>query len=210
MDSIEQARAYAAADFAEPHDAFVTRFGERFPDFGSGRVLDLGCGTADVIVRFARAYPAARVHGVDGAPAMLAEGTAAVRAAGLGDHVTLEVLRLPHPSLAGVGYDAVISNSLLHHLADPAVLWGTIEVATRPRAPVFVMDLRRPSSTDAAHHLVETYAAGESSVLRDDFYRSLCAAYTPEEVQSQLETTVLANLSTEVVSDRHLVVWGTR
>src|SRR6266542_975618 len=129
MDTTAQARAYAAADFAEPHDAFVARFGERFPDFTSGRVLDLRCGTADVTVRFARAYPAARVRGVDGAQAMLDEGTRAVQDAGVGDRVTLELLRLPHPSLAGAEYDAVVSNSLLHHLADPAVLWATIEAA---------------------------------------------------------------------------------
>lgn len=210
MDTAEQARAYAAADFTEPHDAFVDRFRERFPDFSAGRVLDLGCGTADVTVRFARALPAVQVHGVDGAQAMLDEGTRAVRDAGLADRVALELLRLPHPSLAGAGYDAVISNSLLHHLADPAVLWGTIEVTARSRAPVFVMDLYRPASTESARHLVDTYAPDESPVLRDDFYRSLCAAYTPAEVRSQLDTTVLAHFAIEVVSDRHLVVWGRR
>ena len=208
MDTAEQARAYAAADFADPHDAFVTRFGERFPDFTSGRVLDLGCGTADVTVRFAHAYPTARIHGVDGARAMLDEGRRAVRDAGLSDRVTLELLRLPHASLDGGGYDAVVSNSLLHHLAEPGVLWQTIKDATRPGAPVFVMDLRRPSSTDTAQHLVDAYAADESPVLRDDFYRSLCAAYTPAEVRSQLETTGLAHFSIDEVSDRHLVVYG--
>jgi ubiquinone/menaquinone biosynthesis C-methylase UbiE len=210
MDNTEQARAYAAADFAEPHDAFVARFGERFSDFGSGRVLDLGCGTADVTVRFAHAYPMARIHGVDGARAMLDEGTRAVEDAGLGDRVKLDLVRLPHVSLAGAGYDAVVSNSLLHHLADPAVLWETIEGAALPGAPVLVMDLRRPPSTDRAQHLVDQYTAGESPVLREDFYRSLCAAYTPAEVQSQLEATGLAHFSIEDVSDRHLVVWGTR
>ncbi len=70
------------------------------------------------------------------------------------------------------------------------------------------MDLLRPPSTDSAKHLVDVYAGGESPVLRDDFYRSLCAAYTPAEVQSQLETTGLAHFSIDEVSDRHLVVYG--
>jgi cyclopropane fatty-acyl-phospholipid synthase-like methyltransferase len=208
MDTVEQARAYAAADFSEPHQAFVTRFRDRFPDFVGGHVLDLGCGAADVTVRFARAYPAARVHGVDGAQAMLDEGRRLVRQVGLGERITLELLRLPSPSLGGAGYDAVISNSLLHHLAEPAVLWSSIEAAARPGAPVFVMDLHRPASTDAAQRLVDEYAADESPVLRDDFYRSLCAAYTPEEVQSQLVRSALPHLRVEVVGDRHLVVYG--
>jgi SAM-dependent methyltransferase len=210
MDTLEQARAYAAADFSQPHQAFVTYFRDRFPGFAAGRVLDLGCGTADVTVRFARAYPEARVHGVDGARAMLDEGARLVRQAGLDARVTLELVRLPSPSIAGAGYDAVISNSLLHHLADPAVLWSSIGAAARPGAPVFVMDLRRPASTDAAQRLVDEYGIDESPVLRDDFYRSLCAAYTPEEVRSQLDTAAgLAHLRVEVVSDRHLVVYGT-
>jgi cyclopropane fatty-acyl-phospholipid synthase-like methyltransferase len=210
MDTAEQARAYAAADFTEPHDAFVTRFRERFPEFRSGRVLDLGCGTADVTVRFARAYPSVHVHGVDGAPAMLHEGVKLVRAAGLEDRVVLELVRLPSPALTGAAYDAVISNSLLHHLADPDVLWATVGSTARAGTPVFVMDLCRPSSTENAQRLVDTYAAGESPVLREDFYRSLCAAYTSEELRAQLHTARLDGLRVQPAGDRHLLVWGRR
>jgi trans-aconitate methyltransferase len=210
MDTAEQARAYAAADFTEPHEAFVTRFRERFPSFAAGRVLDLGCGAADVTVRFALAYPEARVQGVDGARAMLDEGARLVHRAGLGDRVRLELRRLPDPTLAEAGYDAVISNSLLHHLADPAVLWTTIEATARAEAPVFVMDLHRPASTDVARDLVDSYAADESAVLRDDFYRSLCAAYTADEVRSQLTGSPLEHFRVEPIGDRHLVAWGSR
>ena len=209
MDTAEQARAYAAADFTEPHEAFVARFRERFAEFRSGRVLDLGCGTADVTVRFARAYPEARVHGVDGAPAMLDEGRKLVRASGVGDRVSLDRVRLPSPTLAGASYDAVVSNSLLHHLADARVLWTTAAATARKGAPVFVMDLCRPPSTDTAQHLVDAYAAEESRVLRDDFYRSLCAAYTPEEVRAQLVDAELERFRVGRAGDRHLLVWGT-
>lgn len=209
MDSAEQARAYAAADFTEPHEAFVARFRERFHDFRSGRVLDLGCGTADVTVRFARNYPGARVHGVDGAPAMLHEGAKLVRTTDVADRVSLDLVRLPDPALAGAAYDAVISNSLLHHLADPSVLWSTIAAAARAGAPVFVMDLCRPATTDVAHHIVETYVAGEAPVLRADFYRSLCAAYTPDEVSAQLAAAGREHFRMERAGDRHLLVWGT-
>jgi SAM-dependent methyltransferase len=208
MDTAEQARAYAAADFTEPHEAFVARFRDRFPDFNGGSVLDLGCGTADVTVRFARGYPEVRVVGVDGAPAMLAEGARLVERAGLGARITLELLRLPDPALSGAAYDAVISNSLLHHLADPAVLWSSIESAARSHAPVFVMDLRRPVSTDAAQQLVDAYAADESPMLRHDFYRSLCAAYTPDEVRSHLDGAGLRRFRVEPIGDRHLIAYG--
>jgi hypothetical protein len=54
MDDPEQTEAYAAADFAEENQGFVDRFAEYFPEFSSGRVLDVGCGPADIPVRFAR------------------------------------------------------------------------------------------------------------------------------------------------------------
>jgi 2-polyprenyl-3-methyl-5-hydroxy-6-metoxy-1,4-benzoquinol methylase len=150
------------------------------------------------------------LHGVDGAQAMLHEGAESVRRADLGDRVALELVRLPDPALRGTAYDAVISNSLLHHLADPAVLWETVASTARAGAPVFVMDLCRPPSTDAAQLLVDTYAAGESPVLRDDFYRSLCAAYTPDEVQAQLDAAAVDDFRVEPVGDRHLLAWGAR
>ena len=210
MDTIEQARAYAAADFTEPHDAFIARFRKRFPEFRSGRVLDLGCGTADVTVRFAHAYPEVRVHGVDGATAMLHEGAMLVQTSDLGDRVSLELVRLPNRALARTAYDAVISNSLLHHLVDPRVLWMTVATAAQPGAPAFVMDLCRPPSTDTAQRLVDTYAADESPVLRDDFYRSLCAAYAPDEVRAQLVDAGFGHFRVERAGDRHLLAWGVR
>jgi 2-polyprenyl-3-methyl-5-hydroxy-6-metoxy-1,4-benzoquinol methylase len=210
MDSPEQARAYAAADFSTPHDAFVACFQERFPGFGDGRVLDLGCGAADIAARFARALPAVSVHGVDGATAMLDLGVEHVRDTGLADRITLQLARLPleQPELAlGGPYDAVISNSLLHHLDEPAVLWDTARKTARSGAPVFVMDLRRPPSAEWADHLVATYAADEHPLLREDFRASLGAAYTVDEVTAQLERGY-RELAVESIGDRHLLVWG--
>ena len=210
MESPEQARAYADADFSAPHDAFVAAFRERFPDFGGGTAVDLGCGAADIAVRFARAHPGARVHGVDGSAAMLELGAAHVEASGLATSITLQLARLPvaEPrATLGGPFDAVITNSLLHHLADPMVLWHTAEEVAGPQAPVFVMDLRRPASTDIADTLVATYAAGEHPLLQEDFRASLCAAYTVGEVAAQVESAALP-LRVEALGDRHLLVWG--
>ena len=210
MESPEQARAYADADFSAPHDAFVARFRERFQEFRGGRAVDLGCGAADIAVRFARAFPETGVHGVDGSTAMLELGEAHVCSSGLADRISLQLVRLPVLDAAatlGGRYDAVITNSLLHHLTDPAVLWQTARAVAAPGAPIFVMDLRRPASTEAAEALVATYAADEHPLLRDDFLASLCAAYTADEVRAQLEAAALP-LRVEPLGDRHLLVWG--
>jgi SAM-dependent methyltransferase len=207
MDNPAQARAYAEADFSEPHQAFVEHFRRRFPAFAGGRVVDLGCGPADVTLRFARAYPAAEVLGVDGAQAMLALAREAVDRAGLGERIRFACLRLPTPALPG-GFDAVISNSLLHHLADPRALWAAVRHAARPGAAVLVMDLTRPESETELERLVAAYAADAPEILRRDFRNSLRAAYRPEEVENQLSRAGLGGFSVETVSDRHLLAWG--
>jgi len=207
MDDPAQALAYATADFSEPHDAFVRHFQRFFPRFQGGRVLDLGCGAADVTIRFARAYPAARVDGVEGAQAMLRLAREAVAKARLEPRISLHLLRLPAAGLES-GYDAVISNSLLHHLPQPATLWEAVAKAGRRGAAVLVMDLLRPDSREAASGLVRLHAGDAPPVLARDFMNSLLAAYRPEEVARQLRAAGLEALEVAVVSDRHWVVWG--
>jgi ubiquinone/menaquinone biosynthesis C-methylase UbiE len=208
MTDAQQAAAYAAADFSEPHQVFVAHFRRRFPAFRAGRVLDLGRGPADVTIRFARAYPEARLVGVDGAEPMLRLGREAVARAGLDHRVALMRMRLPEAGLAGAGYDAILSNSLFHHLADPQTLWQTVARAARVGAPVRVMGLARPASAEQAAILVERHAAGALPVLQRDFHQSLFAAYRPREVEAQLRAAGLAHFRIAVVSDRHWLAWG--
>ncbi len=210
MDDPVQARAYHEADFAEPHQRLVDAFVARFPDIDADTVVDLGCGPADVTVRVALALPQARVVGVDGAEEMLALGRQRVAAAGLTARVRLERVLLPSASLTSRRFGAVVSNSLLHHLHDPAVLWDTIGAVADPGAPVFVADLRRPPDTATVDAHVERYAAGEPEVLRRDFAASLRAAFTPEEIVDQLGAAGLAHLAVEPDGDHHVLVWGHR
>ncbi|MGI9210986.1 MAG: class I SAM-dependent methyltransferase [Methylococcaceae bacterium] len=210
MDDECQAESYALADFAEPHNHFVAVFADAFPDFsGEGvTLLDLGCGTADVTLRFARHYPGCSIDGVDGASAMLAWGQRAIEQAGLASRIRLIQTRLPHPLPTSVRYGGVLSNSLLHHLEQPLDLWRCIGEYTQAGAPVMVMDLLRPDSEAAASALVERYAGTEAERLRQDFFNSLRAAYTIAEVQEQLACTGLNTLMIRPASDRHFVVTG--
>ena len=211
MTEPEQARAYAAADFSEPHNHFVRLFGEHFADRDiAGLVLDLGCGAADICIRFARAYPECRLLGVDGARAMLDEGMRAVAASGLTDRIQLMEGYLPEVALPEVEFAAVISNSLLHHMRDPQDFWQTVGRTAPAGAPVFVMDLMRPRDESETMQLVEANTADAPEILRRDFHRSLLAAYRPDEVQAQLKAAGLAHLSAAAISDRHWLVAGTR
>jgi SAM-dependent methyltransferase len=211
MEEDEQARAYAEADFDEAHSRFIALFRETFPDVREGTALDMGCGPGDITFRFARAHPYMRVHGVDGSEAMLRYGRLALaKDASLADRVQLISGFLPGAKLPRSTYSVVISNSLLHHLHDPAVMWDSVRQFAAPRAPVYVMDLLRPDSESETERLVDLYSAGAPDVLRRDFYNSLKAAFSLEEVKEQLRNARLATLQANVVSDRHLLVTGRR
>lgn len=212
MDDDAQARAYAGADFAAPHERFVDLLLASWPPARGdvvGPILDLGCGPGDIVVRLARRLPRAVIHGVDGSAAMLKLGHVRVHDEGLAHRVTLVQALLPRDAPPLTAYPVVVSNSLLHHLHDPMVLWNAVKRFGAPGAHVFVMDLMRPGSAAEVDRLVEANTAGEPDVLRHDFRASLCAAFTPMEVRAQLHAAGLADLRADVVSDRHLTVVGT-
>jgi trans-aconitate methyltransferase len=206
MDEDTQARAYSEADFAEPHERCADQFLAWWKQHGgprAARVLDLGCGPADVTVRLARRCPDATFVGLDGSDAMLRYGHARLARERLTNRVALQRAFLPQDAPPPGPIDVVFSNSLLHHLHDPQALWGYVKEHA-PNADIFVMDLMRPASMAAVDALVAEHAKNEPEVLRRDFHASLCAAFTIEEVRAQTEAAGL-RLQVTATSDRHLV-----
>jgi SAM-dependent methyltransferase len=209
MTEAEQVAAYAGADFEQPHERFVDLLRERLPGLPSvGAALDIGCGPGDIACRFARVFAGWSVDGLDGSRPMLDFARTAAERLALADRVHFHACYLPDGQAPRSAYDLVCSNSLLHHLADPLVLWHSVRRWSHPRSRVFVMDLMRPDSLENALALVDQYSRGEPDVLRRDFHNSLLAAYRPDEVREQLERSGLGHLKLEVVSDRHWLVAG--
>ena len=207
MDDVAQATAYAQADFADENQGFVDRFREYFPDWSGEHVVDLGCGPGDILVRLLRAFPQVRVTGVDASRAMLDLAAETIGRAGLTDRITLccdrfQSLVLPEQA------DALLSNSLLHHVPNPLQFWFHLQQWAKPGAAILVMDLLRPESPEDARSLVEQYASGEDPILKRDFYNSLLAAFTEDEVAAQLAEMNLSRLLIDVPDDRHWVVGG--
>ena len=199
----EQVRAYAEADFEAPHNYFMELLIARFNDLPqTGLALDLGCGSGDISRRFVALFPGWRIDGIDGSATMLAAARAMTP-----DNTSIRYMDVRLPDSPPGRYDMIFSNSLLHHLANPAVLWSTIRDVANRGCRVFVMDLLRPEDRVTAEALVAQYAADEPSVLQYDFFHSLLAAYEEAEITEQLRKAGLP-LRVEVVSDRHVIAWG--
>ena len=206
MTDEQQALAYAKADFSISNQWYVDHL---LADCGDqlGNILDVGCGPGDVMVRLAAARPSVRITAIDGSSAMIELARKAVRSAGLEQRITLLQGYVPGLPLEERSFDAILSKDLLHHLPDPMVLWSEARRLGRGGAAIYVMDLVRPESPQAAHDIVETVAPDELPILKADFYASLCAAFTLEEAKAQLKQSRLP-LAVTRVSDRHMLIRG--
>jgi SAM-dependent methyltransferase len=213
MEAADQVAAYAEADFSEPHNRIIeemvaTFSGARF----DGEVLNLGCGSGDETFRFLYRYPDSRIIGVDGSAAMIARARLDLTAQhkALADRAEFVVGYIPGEGIPRRPYVAILSNSLLHHMHRPESFWAAVGGHSTTGTAIFVADLRRPGSTADAKELVRLYAKDAPEVLRTDFYNSLCAAFTVDEVRSQLNAAGLAELRAWEIGDRHMVIAGVR
>ena len=206
MEDGEQSLAYARADFSSSNQWFVDQLVKDYPA-AFHRVLDIGCGPCDVMLRLARACPKTHITAVDGSAAMIGLAVEAIRAAGQEARIRAIQGYIPGLPLEEHSFDAVLSKDLLHHLPDPMVLWREAQRLGRKGAALYVMDLIRPATQQEARDIVETVAPHEHEILKQDFYNSLCAAFTVEEVEDQARQ---AGLSLEIarISDRHMLIKG--
>jgi len=207
MEDDHQAQVYAQADFATSNQWFIDHL---LADFAPAllHVVDLGCGPADVLIRLARARPDLHITGIDGSTAMIELATAAVQSAGLEQQITLIESYIPGTPLQNHTFDAILSKDFLHHLPNPMVLWNEAMRLGKPGAVLYVMDLIRPATSEDAQAIVERVAAREDPLLKQDFYHSLCAAFTVAEVEEQLHKVGLT-LRVQQVSERHMLIKGT-
>lgn len=211
MENEIQAEAYANADFNEPHSNFIKLFSTFIKNHNltGAHILDLGCGTGDITFRFARAFESTFVDGIDGSEAMLAYGKKMLlQEASINNRVKLIKEVLPTSNVQGTKYDAIISNSLLHHFHNPNKFWEVVKSFARSGTPIFIMDLRRVKTIDVAKKLRDRYAINEPDILKHDFFHSLLAAFEKEEIIDQLHIAKLEHLLVDEVGDRHIVIKG--
>jgi 2-polyprenyl-3-methyl-5-hydroxy-6-metoxy-1,4-benzoquinol methylase len=207
MDIQAEADAYAQADFSEVNQAFVDRLLELAGDLHRARCVDLGCGPADIPIRVAKRRAGWRIAAVDASAPMLALARQAAVAAGVDDRIDFVQTDACSYETPG-GFDVVMSNSILHHVADPGQLWRRIAELAGPGALIFLRDLFRPADREQLQRLVAEHSGAESALLQEEFRRSLVASYTPGEIRAQLASARLEALEVATVSDRHVDVWG--
>jgi 2-polyprenyl-3-methyl-5-hydroxy-6-metoxy-1,4-benzoquinol methylase len=147
--------------------------------------------------------PAARVVGLDLAEAMVARARLNVAAARLDERIRIVLGDAKEEHFSEGRFEAVISNSIVHHVANPAPVCAEMARSVAPAGTLFVRDLVRPETAAEVAHLVMTYAASESTAARALFEASLHAALTLREVQAIVVSLGYPPDSVRMSSDRH-------
>jgi ubiquinone/menaquinone biosynthesis C-methylase UbiE len=209
MDNQEQVIAYAGADFSDSNQRFVDLL---FQEYRSKlkNILDIGCGPADVPIRIIQRNPAVKITAIDASRQMIRQAKQAVKKNGFEKNINTLLGRVPGLKLNKYTFDTIISKDLLHHLPDPQVFWEELKRLmrlNRQATGIFIMDLFRPRSKAIAKQIVEAVSKDEAEILKNDFYYSLLAAFTVDEIRDQLKQAKI-KLKVEQVSERHMLIKG--
>ena len=208
MTAVEEFH-YAQADYSQPHNAFVQDVFRRSARV-SASPWQTSVGTGDILLRLKRAGVDWRLYGLDSSERMLGHARRAEAAKKQGGRRAFQSSTrrdIKHTNLPAAS-DAIISNSVLHHLEDAVKFWREVARLGKPgagrpcsRRACALADKREANAIIARHvsHLLRSYRSTTSF---------LQSAYTLAEVEAQLARARIAGLSVRKVEGRYLDVSG--
>jgi ubiquinone/menaquinone biosynthesis C-methylase UbiE len=216
MDAAAEALAYDRMDLDPVNRAFVSdlldaldpgRPPSAADPMAAGeepiRILDLGTGTARIAALLCHAQPKVRILAVDLSAEMLDLARIHIELEGLTSAIRLDRQDAKQLQLPDNGFQATISNSLIHHLADPLPALREAVRVVQPGGLVFMRDLRRPMDMNELDELLDRHAGQEQPAGRDLFRQSLLAALTVQEMQQLVESLGYNPHHVRRTSDRH-------
>jgi ubiquinone/menaquinone biosynthesis C-methylase UbiE len=205
MDGPDEVQQYDAMDHSAVNAQFTADFLAVHGLARGGEYLDVGTGTARIPITLAEADPQASILALDLAQAMLEQAAINIARAGLSHRIRCHLgdVRLLLEEFGPGSFEGVISNTIVHHLAEPA---PALEVMCRLVAPggtLFVRDLVRPGSVAEIKRLTARYCGQETAEAQALFAASLHAALTLDEIRTLVAALGLPDTQVVMTSDRH-------
>jgi ubiquinone/menaquinone biosynthesis C-methylase UbiE len=213
MDTAEEAADYDAMDHRAVNGAFCIDFLEAAGRLKIKRILDVGTGTALIPIDLCSRAPGVTVVAIDLATHMIALASANVERANLQDRISLELRDAKSAGWSDGEFDAVISNSIVHHIPEPVEALAEMWRLVGNGGALFVRDLFRPKDDVRVEALVEKYAPeGDERDNRQRalFEASLRAALAPNEIEDAAKRAGIMNARITISSDRHWTLFAAR
>lgn len=194
MGDADEVEAYASAAAQAYLDAIDNTLVDQVVSLGrtTGWLLDIGTGPGGIPLKIAARLPQIRVVGVDYSENMIRAAQRAAAEQGLGGRAHFVVgdgNRLAFPDAC---FDAVLSNSVLHHFQNPVALLDEMARVARPDGVVLLRDLRRPGRLIFPLH-VGWFGRHYSGLMKKLYVDSVHAAYTGEELGELLRQSTLTS-----------------
>jgi ubiquinone/menaquinone biosynthesis C-methylase UbiE len=203
MDDVAEASAYDAMDHTQPNMAFVERLLELGID-NCTKALDLGTGPGDIPLMLCGPTQRVSIFAIDLAQSMLDLAKHKIELAGLDNRITLAKMDVKSLDLPDDSFDAVFSNTILHHIPEPALMLAEIARVLKPGGLLLIRDLYRPDTQAQLDTLVKQYAADCDDQQRKLFADSLHAALTPNELRALADANGLSDCEIVIDTDRHM------
>lgn len=214
METLQEAVDYDRMDHSQVNAAFVDDLLAAGGQLESGtpgesrRILDVGTGTARIPILLCQQQPDWRVVAIDLAASMLQIAQRNVIQAQLQQSIRLEDVDAKGLPFSDGEFDAVMSNSIVHHIPEPGPAIAEMVRVLRPGGLLFLRDLFRPGSEAEVEALVELHTVGSNAHQKQLFRQSLQAALTVDEVGELLEKLSLPRSWVRPTSDRHWTISG--
>ncbi len=212
MDTLDEATDYDSMDHSEVNRRFVDDLLAcgLAKDKATSPVhaLDVGTGTALIPIELCRRPVEVRLTAVDLSAHMLQLALRNVIRAGLQTEIKLEHIDAKRLPYADGTFDAVISNSIVHHIPEPVDSLREMRRVLKAGGLLFVRDLLRPADETTLARLVATYAGDANGHQQQMFSDSLHAALTLDEIRSLLASLDLPPEWATQTTDRHWTIAG--
>jgi ubiquinone/menaquinone biosynthesis C-methylase UbiE len=216
MDDSSEVQAYSSA----AADAYLGKIDDTFVEHAlrligdaPGLALDIGCGPGQILMKLRIRLLGWTLFGIDRSPTMIRRAMEAwhslehalssrgVRSAPANlNFLVGDAGSLP---FGDSGFDLVLCNSVLHHIADPSRLFSEIRRVAKPGAAIIVRDLRRPSRFSFPFH-VRWHGRHYRGLMYKLFCDSVRAAYTPEELTAMLRPAAISGARIFTHGSTHL------
>lgn len=202
MDDVAEAQAYDAMDHTQPNMAFVARLLELGVD-NCNKALDLGTGPGDIPIMLCGPTQSVSVVAIDYAQTMLDIADRKVQLAGLAGRIHLARMDVKALDLPDDSFDAVFSNTILHHIPEPAAMLAEAARVLKPGGLLLIRDFYRPDTIEQLSALVDQHAGECSAEQRKLFGDSLHAALTTDELRALADANGLSDCEIVIDTDRH-------
>lgn len=149
-------------------------------------ILDVGCGTARILIGIVKKAPQCKFYGVDISANMLKVAAQNIEREGLGNKI--ELLHLDARSLPFKEkyFDIVMCSDMLHHLLDPIPLLKEMKRVVKDDGNILIRDVLRPPSTFMLNLYVNIFSLPYNKVMKKGYRESLYNAFTVEEFGEML------------------------